>query len=89
MRFSRLFTEHPASVGESYTQHFAHALSFGTAMLWGALACLVHAVFPWLCTTVASRTVVRLHSQMVTSRPKPRVNKPSTRSQPNFLAEHI
>ena len=64
----KLFTEHPASVGESYGQHFASALSFSLAMLGAALACLVHAIFPFWCVTTGSDTVRRLHARMVTHR---------------------
>jgi hypothetical protein len=64
----KLFTEHPASVGESYGQHFASALSFSLAMLGAGLACLVHAIFPFWCVTTGSDTVRRLHARMVTHR---------------------
>lgn len=62
------FTEHPASVGESYFEHMGMAGSFGFAMLKGGLACLVHGIFPFLCTTTGSQTVRRLHERMVTNR---------------------
>ena len=64
----KLFTEHPASVGESYGQHFSSALSFSLAMLGAGLACLVHAIFPFWCVTTGSDTVRRLHARMVTHR---------------------
>ncbi len=62
------FTEHPASVGETYGEHFRVASSFGWSMLTGGAACLVHAVFPFLCTRTGSSTVARLHTRMVTHR---------------------
>jgi hypothetical protein len=62
------FTEHPASVGENYWQHMAASLSFAGAMLLGAGAALVHAVFPFLLVKTASRVVTRLHARMVTHR---------------------
>jgi hypothetical protein len=62
------FTEHPHAVGESYTEHFGVASSFGFAMILGGLACLVHAVLPFLCTTTGSQTIRRLHDRMVTNR---------------------
>jgi hypothetical protein len=62
------FTEHPASVGESYTEHFAMSWGFGLAMLRGGLACLVHGVFPFLCTSTGSSTIHALHERMVTHR---------------------
>jgi Family of unknown function (DUF6356) len=49
------FTTHPASVGESYTQHLAFALRFGLRMLQGGAAAAIHAVFPFLFATTASR----------------------------------
>jgi Family of unknown function (DUF6356) len=53
----RLFTQHPASVGETYGQHFAAAFGFAVTMVAGGLACLVHAPLPFLfATTAATRS---------------------------------
>jgi hypothetical protein len=49
------FTAHPASVGETYVQHCRFALRFGTRMLTGGAAAIVHALFPFLFVTTASR----------------------------------
>jgi NAD(P)-dependent dehydrogenase (short-subunit alcohol dehydrogenase family) len=38
--------EHPASVGETYLQHWARATSFGLEMALSGLACLAHGVAP-------------------------------------------
>ena len=62
------FTDHPHAVGETYGEHFKVATSFGGAMLLGGLACMVHAVLPFLCTTTGSQTVRRLHDRMVVNR---------------------
>jgi hypothetical protein len=62
------FTEHPASVGESYFQHLAHALGFAARMFVGSLACFVHAVFPFLCVKTGSKCITELHDCMVTNR---------------------
>ncbi len=62
------FTKHPESVGETYGEHFEVATSFGSAMIIGGLACMVHAVLPFLCTSTGSQTVRRLHERMVVSR---------------------
>jgi len=64
----KLFTEHPASVGETYGQHFRAAFGFALAMVVGGLACLLHALLPFLCVTTGSRTVGRLHERMVRNR---------------------
>lgn len=62
------FTRHPHDVGESYTEHFGVAMSFAGPMILGGLACAVHAVLPFLCTSTGSGTVRRLHDRMVVNR---------------------
>jgi hypothetical protein len=89
MNLKRPFTEHPASAGESYTEHMVRAVNFGSSMLYGALACFLHALFPWLCTTVASRTIARLYGRMVVNRSGSRLTGPNAPSPPDFLAAHI
>ena len=58
------FTNHPNEVGESYFQHLVHAGGFGLRMSVGALACLIHAVMPFLFVHTASRTMEKLYKQM-------------------------
>ncbi len=57
-------TRHLDEVGESYGQHLVHAGRFGVRMIVGGLACLVHGVFPFLCTQTGSRTIRDLHRGM-------------------------
>jgi hypothetical protein len=57
------FTAHPASVGETYGQHFAFALAFGMRMALGGLAAIVHAVLPFAFITTASRTLDELNAR--------------------------
>ena len=64
MGIRRYFTEHPASVGESYGEHFRVAVHFARELTAAAAACTVHAVVPSLCTTSASTRIRRLHDQM-------------------------
>ena len=66
--FRRLFLDHPASVGESYAEHFGVASRFGVAMIGGGLAGIVHAVLPFAFKTTGSRTVMRLNQQIVDKR---------------------
>jgi Family of unknown function (DUF6356) len=86
----RLFTEHPASIGESYAEHARQAAAFAISMLGGAVACFLHAVVPALCTTTGSRIIARLHDRMTLNRVKGKVDC-SNVSLPScdFLAEHI
>jgi len=62
------FREHPASVGESYGEHFGHALSFSIAMFVGSLACLVHAFLPFMFEKTGSGIIGRLYDRMVVNR---------------------
>ena len=63
-----VFTDHPRSVGESYWQHMGVALSFAGALALGALASLVHALFPFLCTRTGSDIVLWLHQRVMKRR---------------------
>ena len=64
----RLFTDHPASVGESYLEHFGVASRFGWRLTRGGLGCMLHAVLPFACRTSGSDTVRELHDQLVAKR---------------------
>ena len=59
---SNPFTAHPASVGETYGQHFRFALLFGTRMTLGGLAAAIHALLPFLFITTASRVLEQLNA---------------------------
>jgi hypothetical protein len=61
------FTAHPASVGESYGEHFGFALAFGVRMTLGGFAAIVHAVFPFAFITTASRTLDELNTRRARS----------------------
>lgn len=68
-------TEHPASVGETYAEHLRTAAGFGTAMIIGGTACLVHGILPFLFTRTGSMTISRLQERMITHRTKPSAGK--------------
>jgi hypothetical protein len=53
----RSFSDHPASVGESYGEHFAVATGFGLRLIGAGLACLVHACVPAWFTRTGSHAV--------------------------------
>lgn len=63
-----LFTRHPASVGETYFQHLAHATGFALQMIAAGVCCLVHALLPFLFETTGSATIAALHERMVVNR---------------------
>ena len=64
----RLFTEHPASVGETYFQHMGQAASFSINLFVAALCCAVHALFPFLFVKTGSAMIEKLHDRMCLNR---------------------
>lgn len=60
----QLFIDHPRSVGESYLEHQAVALSFAGPLFVAAFGALVHAFVPGLCRTTGSRTILQLHGRI-------------------------
>ncbi|WP_157019299.1 DUF6356 family protein [Mesorhizobium xinjiangense] len=63
-RLARLFTDHPASIGESYFAHMAFAAWFSSRLATAAAAALVHACLPFLFETTASRIVRELYERV-------------------------
>jgi len=64
----RAFTEHPASVGETYFQHMGMAFSFGAKMVFAGFACLLHGLFPFLFKRTGKQCIETLHDRMVVNR---------------------
>lgn len=58
------FTDHPRSVGESYSEHFRTSWGVGLTLLGAGLACLVHGLVPALFQTTGSRTIFRLNARL-------------------------
>lgn len=66
--FSRLFLDHPRSMGESYFEHQRVAASFALRLFAASLACAVHALIPGLCVSTGSRAVADLNERLVVNR---------------------
>ena len=58
------FTHHPHEVGESYIEHMGVASRVGLQLAGGAIACFIHAVFPFLFVRTGSETIEKLHRQI-------------------------
>ena len=63
--FSAIFTDHPATVNETYLEHMRFAAGFSFWLAVAAGAALVHALIPALCETTASRILKRLHARIM------------------------
>ena len=68
MGLKRLFTEHPASVGETYLEHLCAATGFAARMMLGGAACFLHALFPFAFRRTGSECIRQLHDRMVMNR---------------------
>ena len=68
------FTSHPASVGETYGEHFVTAMGFSLSLLRAALVCAVHAVLPFAFEKTGSDCIRGLNHRMVTHRARVAAN---------------
>lgn len=85
MRITKVFTDHPATVGETYLEHLRTALGFSFTMIRSAVCCAIHAFLPFLFTKTGSTAIEDLHRRMVRQRSKLPV---TNMSGPTPLAEH-
>jgi hypothetical protein len=83
----RIFLRHPRSVGESYTEHAGMAFGFGTRMIAGGLACLVHGIVPSLFTRTGSNTVKSLYGTMKSRQPAYQARPPAF-TEPEWQLEY-
>lgn len=70
MKPANPFTDHPATVGETYGEHLVTATGFGLHLIAAGLACLVHGLLPFLFAKTGSTAIRTLHDRMVTNRVK-------------------
>jgi hypothetical protein len=81
-RLSAAFVDHPASVGESYSQHMGMAFSFGGRMILAGCACLLHGLLPFLFVKTGSAAIRTLHEEMVTHRRRKAAPSAAAAAQP-------
>jgi len=68
MNLQRLFTEHPKSVDETYGEHMVRASCFGGRMMVAGLACMVHALLPFIFVRTGSQAIDELYARMQATR---------------------
>ena len=68
MSLKAKFTEHPASVGETYGEHFGTAMGISLSLLRASICCAVHAVLPFAFEKTGSKCITGLFDRMVTNR---------------------
>ena len=77
MQITAKFTDHPASVGQTYFEHFKFAVNVSKSLLKAFSACLIHAVYPPLHRNTASATIAELHNRIAQR------NYPNSRDNPD------
>ena len=63
-RSPNYFTAHLSNIGESYAQHFLHAIYYFVMLLTVAVCALIHAILPFLFEKTASQIISKLYSKM-------------------------
>jgi hypothetical protein len=58
------FTRHPEALGETFIQHFGHALGYAGRMFLAGGAALVHAFLPFLFEKTASNMIKAMSAEM-------------------------
>lgn len=70
MNVSKLFTDHPAAVNETYFGHMAFAAWFASRLFMAGGAALAHAILPFMFETTASRIVRELYERTANRKPQ-------------------
>ena len=60
----KLFTRHPHSVNETYFQHLFFTLKTGSKVVIAGLVCVIHGIFPFIFTDVASKSIISLSDKV-------------------------
>ena len=68
MDLQRLFTEHPESVGETYGEHLLRAWCFGGRMVVAGIACMMHALLPFVFVRTGSQAIEELNARMLATK---------------------
>jgi hypothetical protein len=76
MSFHRLFTGHPESVGETYGEHLVRAWWFGGRMVVAGLACMLHALLPFIFVHTGSEAIDELHARIQATRRRAAASQP-------------
>lgn len=61
---SKIFTDHPSSVEESYFEHMAFASRFAFTLVAAAGAALVHAFIPCLFEKTAGNLIRKMYARI-------------------------
>lgn len=63
-KIAQLFTQHPASVDETFLEHMWFALTFSFWLFAAAGAALVHAILPFMFEKTGSKIITKLYNRI-------------------------
>ena len=65
MKKGNVLTEHLRAIDKSYFEHLKDALYYGFRLLIGGIGAILHAIFPFILTSIASDTINDLHKMNI------------------------
>ena len=65
MKKRTFLTEHLRMIDKSYFEHLKGGFYFGYRLIVGGVGAIIHAIFPFILTTIASDTVNDLHKMEI------------------------
>ena len=65
MKKGSFLTKHLRAIDKSYFEHLKDALYYGFRLLIGGIGAILHAIFPFILTTIASDTINDLHKMNI------------------------
>ena len=65
MKKGSFLTEHLRAIDKSYFEHLKDDLYYGFRLLIGGIGAILHAIFPFILTTIASDTINDLHKMNI------------------------
>ena len=65
MKKGNFLTEHLRAIDKSYFEHLKDALYYGFRLLIGGIGAILHAIFPFILTSIASDTSDELHKMNI------------------------
>lgn len=71
--------DHLYGVEETYFQHMFHAFGYGSKMIAGGLAAILHAIIPAIFQTTASKITAELHEELQARLAKAKIKRDATK----------
>ena len=65
MKKGNFLTEHLRAIDKSYFEHLKDALYYGFRLLIAGIGAILHAIFPFILTSIASDTINDLHKMNI------------------------